>query len=520
MRSWATPETSAPLSADDRRNDRSGYIAIFVMALGLLPLALLGGAKLGFGFVAGILAILLIAFLVIRWPVVGFYATIACVVLIEDGPLPLPDGTDSLPIFHWPVGSVLEGSIERPIGFFFIFIFFVIITSRLIRRQKLLRGGQLLIPFVLYLLCVAGGVVHGLTSGGNLKDVVLEVRPWWYLFASYLLAYNLITKKAHIRTAFWIMIICAGIKSLQGIYIYLVVLHGNIQGIDAILSHEESFFFIALILLLLLFCFHHSYRPQLYLALLIFPTVLIALVANQRRADYIALVVGLAFSWVIIFRLKPRARKALVVVVLLVGVLGAGYIFTFSHSNGLIAEPARAVMSIVNPSTADARDLNSNWYRGVENFDLEYTAKQNPLLGMGFGKPFLQPVLLPNLSSSDPIYLIVPHNNIFWILMRLGPLGYLAFWYLIEAAIVRGSLIARQLKDQYLQLVAIFIIGVTTMEIVVAFADYQLYFYRNVIYLGLLLGVLMKLPALDKQKEALANAVPDEDRVSPGTVRR
>ncbi|MBV9709309.1 MAG: hypothetical protein JO011_00165, partial [Ktedonobacteraceae bacterium] len=32
-------------------------------------------------------------------------------------------------------------------------------------------------------------------------------------------------------------------------------------------------------------------------------------------------------------------------------------------------------------------------------------------------------------------------------------------------------------------------------------ADYQLFFYRNVIYLGLLCGMLVKLPILDQQDQ-------------------
>ena len=82
--------------------------------------------------------------------------------------------------------------------------------------------------------------------------------------------------------------------------------------------------------------------------------------------------------------------------------------------------------------------------------------------------------------------------------MRLGAIGFLAFWYLIGSIIVRGSLIARQLGDRYLQMVAIYVICMTCMEIIVAFADYQLFFYRNVIYIGLLAGILMKLPELAK----------------------
>jgi len=37
------------------------------------------------------------------------------------------------------------------------------------------------------------------------------------------------------------------------------------------------------------------------------------------------------------------------------------------------------------------------------------------------------------------------------------------------------------------------------MEIVVAYADYQLYAFRNVIYLGVLIGILLKLPAMDQK---------------------
>jgi hypothetical protein len=65
---------------------------------------------------------------------------------------------------------------------------------------------------------------------------------------------------------------------------------------------------------------------------------------------------------------------------------------------------------------------------------------------------------------------------------------------------VRGSLIARQLGDRYLQMVAIYVICMTCMEIIVSFADYQLFFYRNVIYIGLLAGILMKLPELDEDE--------------------
>src|SRR5215470_6038512 len=110
-------------------------------------------------------------------------------------------------------------------------------------------------------------------------------------------------------------------------------------------------------------------------------------------------------------------------------------LFARSYS-GTLAEPARAIVSVIQPGAADAGDAASNQYRINEDFDLKYTEKQNPLLGYGFGKPFLEPMPLVDISSKDPIYLFVPHNTIYWVWMRLGPIGYLALWYLFGALIL------------------------------------------------------------------------------------
>jgi O-antigen ligase len=239
----------------------------------------------------------------------------------------------------------------------------------------------------------------------------------------------------------------------------------------------------------------------LYAALIALPGVVITLVANERRADYIALLVGFFVAWVLIYCVKTHARKALLTGMIIFLVLGATYVAIFSNSSGGWAAPARAVTSIISPQSNDQRNANSNLYRTIEDFDLKYTAKQDPVFGYGFGKEFLQPQILPNILSEDPVYLLIPHNTILWIWMRLGTFGYFALWLIIASIIVRGCHIVRRLQDNYLQLVGIYIVAVTFMEVVVAYADYQLFAYRNVIYLGLLVGILLKLPALDKKKE-------------------
>lgn len=490
------PSVSAPLIAR-RRGDRLLFTSIFIIALALAPLLVLAGAAIGFSTLLAATVVLAAAVSIVRWPVVGFYVVVACALLVEQDPLTV-NGVVSyyLYVFYWP--PQFAGLIERPIGFLLIFIFLVTICHRFAKREKLLQGGNLFWALLTFLLCVAMGVAHGLVSGGDLKIIVLEVRPFWYLFLSYLLAHNLITDKKQVRALFWFIIICAGIKSVQGTYIYLVQYHGNLAGINEIMAHEESFFWVAVILLVVLFFIHHSYRPQLYVALLTLPTIVIALIGNQRRTDYIILLVGAIVAWAIIVQIKPRVRKQLVIGMIVFLLIGVAYVVALGNSGGGFAQPARAIMSQFHP---DPRDAASNLYRTIENYDLKFTLQQNPILGMGFGKEFLQPITLPNILVLDPYYLYVPHNTIYWVWMRLGPAGYAALWFIFGSIIVRGCILAKQLRDRYLQLVAIFVVAITIMEIIAAYSDYQLFFYRNVIYLGLLAGILMKLPAMDKEKE-------------------
>lgn len=486
-----------------KRRELLSFVVTFVAVLGAAPLLTLLGLSIGFSLALGAIGALVVSYVAVRWPIMGFFIITVCAVLFEEDPLQYSDLTDKLHVYFWPTS--LTGIPERPIGILFLLILFAFIVQRFMKRERVLRGGELLWPFLGFLACVAFGIVYGLNTGGTSQTIVLEVRPFWYLFITYLLAYNLVSQKSQIRAFFWIVIIAAGIKGLQGCYIYFLVLHRNLSESNEIMAHEESFFFAALILLVIIFCLFYRYRAQLYVALAELPFVIIAMMANERRADYVALGVGFIVAWILIFMLKKESRKSLTVGLIVFLAIGGGYVAIFSNVPGTIGYPARAVVSIISPGPGDERDASSNLYRTIEDFDLKYTAKQSFPLGFGFGKEFLQPEPLPNILSEDPVYLLIPHNTIYWVWMRLGPIGYLIFWYIIGSIIVRGCLIVKRLQDRYLQTVAIYIVAVTFMEIVVAYADYQLYAFRNVIYLGLLIGILLRLPALDTTETTAAS---------------
>lgn len=489
------------------RRNRLWFALVCGVLLLLTPVVVLGVLDMGVGLFVALPVILIVCIVIARRPQLGFLVITLCVVCIDQAPQLVPIFTDKLYIYFWP--PALEGLIERPIGFLFLFLLFVLVCRHLVKREKLLHGGGLIVPFGLFMLCVVVAAAYGYLSGGTLKIIVVEIRPFIYFFESYLLAYNLVTQKNDVRNFFWLVITGAGLKGLQGIYIY-VRLHGQL-GNNTLMSHEESFFFIGVLLFVILLSMHYRWRPQLLTALCVLPVVLVTLVLNNRRTDYVAFLLALGTAWATLFVLKPRARLTLGLTAGISGLLLGGYLLAFANSTAPIGQPARGIVAVFHPSATDVRDLQSNQYRIVEDFDLRYTiTHENFFVGMGFGKLYLEPVPLttvfPGIGEADQYYNYVPHNNIYWVWMRLGAIGFLAFWYLFGSLIVRGTLIARRLRDPYLQVAAIYAVGMAVAEIVVAYADYQLFFYRNIIYIGLLAGLLMKLPELERNE---AGALPE-----------
>lgn len=459
------------------------------------------------------LTALIVATSIVKRPILGLYLLIACVVLIEIQPLAISVLTDRLYVYSWP--RALAGRAERPIGLLLLFALAVVGYHRWRRDRRPLRGGPLLWPFAAFLLCVAWGAVRGWLAGGTLKIIVLEVRPFCYLFLAYLLAYNVIDNARHVRVLLWIIILGAGVKALQGLYVYLGVLHGHLEGRRAIMAHEDSFFFAAVIVLFVVFSLHHRDPRQHATIVQLLPFLAVACIANQRRVAYLALLAGAGVAWTLAFLVAAPCRRQLMRILSVAVPLTVFYVLAFSHDTTFLARPARGIVSVFSPARLDDIDVSSNLYRTIENHGLMTTIRQHPFLGWGFGHPFQQPIALPDLSPWNPYYVYIPHNGFYWVWMRLGLLGFLALLCLLGVLIVRGALIAWQLGDHALQNVAIFVVAVTIMEILVAYGDYQLYSLRNVLYLGVLAGALMRLPTLEADRMA-ARGVPGRTTADAG----
>ena len=135
------------------------------------------------------------------------------------------------------------------------------------------------------------------------------------------------------------------------------------------------------------------------------------------------------------------------------------------------------------------------------------------LAGMGFGKLFVfggkgddekrgekEKAELPSLPA--PIVYFIAHNQILWIWAMSGIIGFVAFWFFATFAVAHGTRLARTLQTPYLKAVAALATLHVCMQMLVSYGDQQLTEYRTTVYLGLLLGTLVRLPAIERREAA------------------
>lgn len=160
----------------------------------------------------------------------------------------------------------------------------------------------------------------------------------------------------------------------------------------------------------------------------------------------------------------------------------------------------------------DEKDAQSNAYRDAENANMIITFQWSPVVGIGFGRPMADIFPMADISNIYPFWNYIPHNTILWLAMRMGTIGLIAFFALIGMAILEAASQMKLRKDALLRGVAAFAILAIIAELIVAWGDLQLENYRNMLFLGTILGIvdaLHRVPDAQAQTADLRSRVPD-----------
>lgn len=475
-------------------------------ATAILLSAATGNPIIGPGAIGG--AILLWALAIWLWkePVRGVYVLFGAAALlaayVETG---LTDYIGwYLPFFEDIKSSTHIGIVVSPAEVFMTLTLVIWLLKGIAERNLHFDRGSLMLLIGLYMVIVLVAEGRGLTSGGSLRDSLWEVRSQAYMLVAYVLVCNLVKTRSQLRNLLWIFLIVVGVRGIEGTFQYLFVLRAQDISTHQLYPHEQSYFFNGfLVLTIVLFVYGGSHRMK-RMALYLLPFVLIANIANNRRASIAALVISLLVFTLITWMRQPRARRTIKWVLIVLALVYPPYYLHYQSKTGFLALPARAISSSFRPTADDAA---SNQYRVSEDLDIMTTVKSSSttaIIGYGFGKPMMSPYWLVNIGYV--FQYIMPHNSVLWVWMRLGTIGYLIFWFLIGSAIVQATQVVRRMRDRASQGIALFILLLLLQQVIISYVDLQWSNYRTMIFTGFLFALISRMSMFaSREPEALGN---------------
>lgn len=479
-------------------------LAVLVVGGSILLTAILiltdGNMLAGIAFLS-VLIVLIVTFYRVDW---GFYLFIFMVFLFDQFGIPGFSPITSQVGYFLNLSTIsylpkMEQGAVTPMELHLVLLLSAWVLVVSLRKEIHLVDVPLKFPTILFFLAVVGSVVFGQADGGDFIISLWEVRGLFYLCFFFFLVPQIIQTRSQLETLFWICIAGISVKAFQGAERYASLGFGfgywpNVY--ETLTNHEDPVFFITLFIFLIgLVIFGGHPKQRRALQWLLLPLIL-GYIAAQRRATYASFIATFVAFMVLLPKVeRQRLLRTLIVVLIVFGLyLGA---FWNSYSKfGVVAQQVRATLT-GEGNIRGEKDYASSLYREQENYNLAITLQSSPAVGIGFGKPFQIAVRLWSIDINK-LGMYIPHNQILWIFVKMGVIGGFLFWLFFNSFVFRGAMVFSRLTDPYLKVVCALCVVAVINQFVVSYVDMQLTWYRNMVYLGLLMGLVPSLENMDK----------------------
>jgi hypothetical protein len=476
--------------AEARSRNAMMLVLAYSVVVGLLLVAIPPGW-------AGLILCVGTAFGIVTWyrPVVGVATVLGLALLFEQFDFAdFKPVTRQVPFFDnlsYIIGA--KGVEASPLEIMIAAVVVIVFVRRLVVKGPA-KVNPLVGPVVAFAAVLGMWFLYGLASGGQLTVALWELRGLAYLCILILLVPQTIESERDVRILLWVAIATVGIKAAQGVWNYAVVLQGSLSDVRSITSHEDALFFAWLLILLLCLIVYRGDKWQRVALWVMVPVLAFTFITTDRRAAFVALALG-AMVFAALLSTDPAKRKLIARVGLPVLILTAFWVAVGWEASGILGKPASIIRSIGAPDSQEDKD--SSYYRRAEEVNLIHAIESDPLIGLGFGRPFQAPGQGGIVDVGFSLENVIPHNEIVWIWAKTGTIGFSLFWVFIGGVIAFGGLTFRTAREPYTKAIAAFVTCAVPMQIIVSYVDLQLTYARNMVFLGVLIAILSRLPELE-----------------------
>jgi hypothetical protein len=302
----------------------------------------------------------------------------------------------------------------------FVLVPFCLRTSGTIQQ----RSREMHRAIFVSVVCIAVTFLWGLARGGSAYFAYYQV---WHFMAALLIAYLLMSAMRTERDLVSlgkIVVLAALIRATLCIYFFWTYLYGKPLPLgDYVTNHDDSMLWVVATLILLIWAVLKGGRGTWTIAGLGVPSMLYAMVLNNRRIAWVELLLAALLTYFLMgagplrSRINRWAIRASPVALI--------YIVAGLGSDSAVFAPVHALMT--TGSNYDASSLT----RLEEDRNLLHTLFDigNPILGTGWGRPYDKlESYYSNYAPGWILYLYTPHNSLLGLAVFSGLVGVIGIW--------------------------------------------------------------------------------------------
>lgn len=332
-------------------------------------------------------------------------------------------------------------------------------------------------------------LVGKLNGGADGGIAVWQIDRVMYLPAVFLLCQAAFTGPKDYMAIGKVMLSAALLRALQSMYVRAIVpskidpITGE-SDLPYTTTHHDSMLFGAAVVLVVALIIQRATPKAVRLAILVLPILFGGMVANDRRMVWVQIALVFAALYMIT---EPNAfkRKLQKVAIAMIPV-AIGYIAVGWNQKGGIFKPVAMIRS-----TVDSSGDESTAWRDLENFDLIYTIRTKPFVGVGYGHGFWEVWPLPAVAY--PLERFIPHNSILGIWCYGGYIGFTGLTLLWVAGVYFGVRAYHHCKEPYDKAAALVSFGSILIYYVQCFGDLGLGTFTGVYLIAPSLAIAGKL---------------------------
>ncbi len=338
------------------------------------------------------------------------------------------------------VGQLLWGKLNLvfPVGALVItgfdlvaLLLFATIIHRHSRHATIDQDGwvESPIPIAIFaclsLVAVGWMSFYGLARGGSFRFILWQSIRWLYLPIVYLLMNQALRGP---RDAALVGKLLLGVGVFRAGEAISFRLAFPVEVLPHCTTHADSVLFATCVSVLAAMVLEMPGKRTYLLCAGLLPLYLWAMKANNRRLVWaelglVALIFWMMSPWRPWKKKLARAAVSLSLPLLLYGVVGW-------NSQSAIFSPVRKVRSMT-----DSKSNTSTLWRELEDYNLVYTFQQSPVVGSGFGHPFIMAIKLPDVENVYELERYIPHNSVLGLWAFGGLLGFALIWAVFPVGI-------------------------------------------------------------------------------------